>query len=54
MTGRELLNKKGTRYLFTQNGFRFYECGSRFFKVKDYNFDSKAIPVDTENNLKVC
>lgn len=46
MTGNELLKKKVTRYLFTQNGYDFYEVGDRFFKVPEFDFDSQAIPVD--------
>lgn len=46
MTGKELLEKKGVKYLFTQKGFDFYELGYRFFKVETYFYDRKAVPVD--------
>jgi hypothetical protein len=49
MTGKELLANKKTRYLFTQNGFDFYECGYRFFKIDNSN-PSKVIPIDIESN----
>lgn len=48
MTGKELLQKKDTRYLFTQKGYDFYSLGHRFYKLDKFNTDSKVIPVDIE------
>ncbi|KZL94327.1 hypothetical protein CLMAG_13800 [Clostridium magnum DSM 2767] len=33
MTVKELLGHMKTTYLFTQQGWDFYACGSRFYKV---------------------
>jgi hypothetical protein len=51
MTGRELLEKKGVKFLFTQKGFDFYELGYRFFKVETYFYDRKAVPVDIKTGI---
>lgn len=53
MTGKELLENKNTKYLFTQKGYDFYSLRHRFYKLNSFNADSKAIPVDIEeqNNL---
>lgn len=52
MTGKKLLKKKNTRYLFTQNGFNFYKCGHRFYKVETHCNYKQAIPVDIKNSEK--
>jgi hypothetical protein len=49
MTCKELLANRKTRYLFTQKGFDYYECGYRFYKVDSSN-PGKAIPIDIKDN----
>lgn len=49
MTGRELLEKKGVKFLFRQKGYDYYSFGYRFYKLDD--IDTKAIPVDIEKGL---
>lgn len=49
MTGRELLEKKGVKFLFRQKGYDYYSFGYRFYKLDD--IDSKAIPVDIKTGI---
>lgn len=35
MTVKELLADKKTSYLFTQKGWHYYSCGSRFYKTRE-------------------
>jgi hypothetical protein len=45
MTVKELLTNKKTIYLFNQQGWDFYACGSRFYKVNHDNI----MPIDLKN-----
>jgi hypothetical protein len=51
MTGRELLEKKGVKYLFTQKGFDFYELGYRFYKLSRFDINNKVTPVDIKTGI---
>lgn len=52
MTGRELLEKKGVKFLFRQKGYDYYSFGYRFYKLDD--IDTKAIPVDIKTGETVA
>lgn len=49
MTITELLAHKKTRYLFSQRGWDFYACGSRFYKISQ----DIIIPVDCKDKQEV-
>jgi hypothetical protein len=52
MTGSELIEKKSTKFLFSQHGYSYYACGYRFYKVYNIGFDlNEAIPVDLREKV---